>query len=305
VSPTQSTIAVNPGSITAGGGASQITVTARDAGGNPISGLTVVLGVTGAATLTQPATATGGTGQATGSLSATVAGSKIVSATVGGTLLAQTATVTVIPGAPLTMEAVTTTSPTITFGTLVSPSPSVRVRDAFSNVVPSVTVSFTILAGGSTRSPASVATDVNGIATVSSWLISSLFTGGSVTNTYTHTLRASATGTNTISFSGTARVRLSADLVPFFQTRDHDGGCTSTSCHGDSPQVPNFYSATLHTFLTTGTRYVIVNDSISGSATTNLLWRKPSGAVSHSGGTFASSVVTAIKAWIAQGAPNN
>src|SRR5262249_51414414 len=87
---------------TAAGGASQstITVTAKDALGNPIQGATVVLAATGTGnTLTQPVGTTNAGGVATGTLSATVAESKTVSATINAVGITQTATVVVNVGA--------------------------------------------------------------------------------------------------------------------------------------------------------------------------------------------------------------
>src|SRR2546429_7518088 len=64
VSAAQSTVgATSP--IAAGSGSSTITVTARDANGNPIQGATVVLATTGSGnTLTQPAATTNASGVA-------------------------------------------------------------------------------------------------------------------------------------------------------------------------------------------------------------------------------------------------
>ena len=85
VSGAQSAVSAAPGSITAGSETSTITVTARDASGNPIAGATVVLAAMGTGnTLTQPASPTDASGVATGSLSSTVAESKAISATIDG-----------------------------------------------------------------------------------------------------------------------------------------------------------------------------------------------------------------------------
>ncbi len=98
VSATQSTvIATSP--ITAGSETSAITVTARDATGNPVSGVDVVLSAGGNGnTLTQPAGPTGSDGVATGTLRATVAGSKTITAKAGGVTLDQQPVVIVAPG---------------------------------------------------------------------------------------------------------------------------------------------------------------------------------------------------------------
>src|SRR5439155_4303407 len=113
VSASQSTVTASPTSIAAGSGASTITVTARDASGNLISGASVSLTATGGGnTLTQPASTTNGSGVAAGSLSSTVAGSKTVSATISGVLINQTAAVTVTPGPVYVSQSSVTASPT-------------------------------------------------------------------------------------------------------------------------------------------------------------------------------------------------
>jgi hypothetical protein len=66
--------------------------------GNPVSGSTVVLTATGTGnSLIQPAGPTNSSGVATGTLGSTVAETKTMSATAGGTPITQTATVTVTP----------------------------------------------------------------------------------------------------------------------------------------------------------------------------------------------------------------
>jgi len=97
VSASQSTIAAAPVSIGAGSGASTITVTAKDANGNPISGATVVLSATGSGnTVTQPSGTTNSNGVATGTLGSSVAEPKTMSATANGIALTQTAAVSVV-----------------------------------------------------------------------------------------------------------------------------------------------------------------------------------------------------------------
>ncbi len=96
VSPSRSTVTAAPASIQAGGEQSVITVTARDASGNPLSGLQVVITVSGSGnTVTQPGGMTNTNGVATGTLTSSVTGTKTVSATIAGTAVTQTATVTV------------------------------------------------------------------------------------------------------------------------------------------------------------------------------------------------------------------
>ncbi len=78
------------------GQASSVVVTVRDGCGNPVTGATVALAVTGTGnTVVQPTATTDATGVATGSFSSTVAESKTVSATANSTAITQQATVTV------------------------------------------------------------------------------------------------------------------------------------------------------------------------------------------------------------------
>jgi hypothetical protein len=96
VSVSQSTVSAAPAAIVAGSGTSTITVTVKDAFGNPVSGSAVTLGATGTGnTLSQPSGPSGSNGVATGSLASSAAGTKTVSATASGLALTQTATVTV------------------------------------------------------------------------------------------------------------------------------------------------------------------------------------------------------------------
>jgi uncharacterized protein YccT (UPF0319 family) len=95
-SATQSTVEAAPSTILAVTETSTITVTVKDASGNPIAGVTVVLDATGTGnSLTQPSGTTNASGVATGSLSSIVAETKTVSATVNSVAITQTATVTV------------------------------------------------------------------------------------------------------------------------------------------------------------------------------------------------------------------
>jgi hypothetical protein len=146
-SPSQSRIAAAPGSITAGGGASTITVTVLDAGGNPVNGATVTLTVSGSGnTIGQPSGATGSNGQITGTLASTVAETKTIQAIVNGAVtLLQTATVNVQPGAAT--QIVFTGQPSNTkMNSVISPPVVVTARDAFGNTatgfVGAVTVSI-------------------------------------------------------------------------------------------------------------------------------------------------------------------
>jgi adhesin/invasin len=155
LSTDKTTVEAAPGSIPASNGsaASTITVTARDAFGNGLSGLEVVLAAPGDGNaVTQPAGSTNGSGVATGKLSSTRAGSVVISATVAGTAIPQTANVTVNPAAP----AASKSSATVPNGTAGSATPiAISLKDAFGNPVPGAASSISIQVTG--------ANTVNGI----------------------------------------------------------------------------------------------------------------------------------------------
>ncbi|MBI5831079.1 MAG: Ig-like domain-containing protein, partial [Armatimonadetes bacterium] len=96
LSAAQSTLSVDRASLTADGtDTATVTVTARDAQGNAITGVAPANVVLAAApstgvTLTQPTTATNASGQTTGTLVGTTVGTVTVSATVNGTAVIQT-----------------------------------------------------------------------------------------------------------------------------------------------------------------------------------------------------------------------
>jgi hypothetical protein len=165
VSAALSTVsAVSP--ITAGGPASTITVTARDASGDPISGATVVLTASGSGnTLTQPSVATDGNGVTTGSLSSTVAEVKDVSATINGVAITQHAAVTVNPAASsvsASVSAVGVSPASFTAGG--SSTVTVTVRDGGGNPMSGVAVTLAISGSGNTITQPPVS-DANGLAT--------------------------------------------------------------------------------------------------------------------------------------------
>src|SRR4029450_8443286 len=85
ISASLSTASASPSAnvVANGTAASTITVTVRDANGNPVAGQTVQLGSSGASnTLVQPASATNAGGVATGTIASTLAEAKTVPAPV-------------------------------------------------------------------------------------------------------------------------------------------------------------------------------------------------------------------------------
>lgn len=127
------------------------TITARDACGNAIPGVAaaqVVVAVdpdTGV-TITQPSAATNGSGQTTASISFTEKGTYTVSATIGGTLVTDTATVEVSSGPPA--QLVFSVQPAGPYQAGETFSVEVTVQDVGGNTVTSYTDNVAIAAGG-------------------------------------------------------------------------------------------------------------------------------------------------------------
>jgi invasin-like protein/Big-like domain-containing protein/calcineurin-like phosphoesterase family protein len=198
VSPSQSTVAAAPSSITAGSGTSTVTVTVKDASGNPVSGATVVLATTGSGnTLTQPAAPTDVNGVATGSLSSAVTGTKTVSATANGTAITQTATVTVTSGSVSAAQSTVTAIPSFIAPSTGTSTITVTVRDLSGNPVSGATVVLAATGSGNTLTQPASPTNSSGVAT------------GTLRSTVTGTKTVSATA-NGVSITQSATVTVSA-----------------------------------------------------------------------------------------------
>src|SRR5207253_3071455 len=203
-----------PQTITVGGSAATITVTALDGFGNPIGGKTVTLTATGSNnTLTPPGT-TDANGVAAGTLTSTTAETKTVSATVAGTAIAQTATVTVQPAAPAQLAILTEPSGTAQSGVAFGRQPVVQLRDGAGNAVSEagVTVTATIGSGsGSLGGTTTATTNGSGVASFTSLAISG--TGGTYTLSFGATGLTSV-GSNTIALSAGAATQLTLTTQP-------------------------------------------------------------------------------------------
>jgi hypothetical protein len=172
------------------------SVIVRDASNNPVAGVNVTFAVTGGGGSILPVAAV--TTNASGIATLTswtlgpVAGANTVTATGAGTLSGNpvlfTATGTAGAATQIALNAGNSQSATV--GTAVSTPLSVVVRDASSNPVAGVNVTFAVTGGGgSLGAPAVVATNAGGIATAPTWTLGT--TAG--TNTVT------ATGAGTLS----------------------------------------------------------------------------------------------------------
>ena len=201
VSATLWTVAAAPATITAGAGSTTITVTAKDGSGNPISGASVVLAATGTGnTLTQPTAGTNGSGVATGTLSSTVAGAKTVSATVSGTALTQTATVTVTAGPVSAAQSTIAAAPASIAAGGATTTITVRAKDANGNPVSGATVVLAVTGTGNTLTQPAALTDASGVAT------------GTLSSTVAEGKTVSATVSGT-ALTATAAVTVTAGAV--------------------------------------------------------------------------------------------
>ena len=136
--PSVSGLGVDKTTITADGADSVlVTVTARDALGNPISGRTVAIECTGSGNaIHQPVGFTGADGRAVGSVKSTVAEAKTIRGRVDGALVAAAAAVSFVPGPfdPGVSE-IQVDKTTIIADGVDAVSVTVRVRDADANPI--------------------------------------------------------------------------------------------------------------------------------------------------------------------------
>jgi alpha-tubulin suppressor-like RCC1 family protein len=148
------------------------SVKVTDGSDNPVAGVRVTFAVTGGGgTVTGPQPLTNVQGIATvgqWTLGTTI-GQNALTATVDGiaTPLAFQATATVGVAAQLTL--VDGDGQNATIGTPVPVSPSVKITDAFGNVVTGLSVTFVIGSGGGTVTGGAPVSDANGVARVGAW----------------------------------------------------------------------------------------------------------------------------------------
>jgi uncharacterized protein YjdB len=188
------------GNVVATGPSSVLPITVTRASGSAsLGGTTTVTAVNGVATFTNLSFTGAGIGAHTLRFS-----------TVSPALEVTSASFNVAPGAATAMTAASSLSQSAAAGSLVSAPPSVRVSDASGNPVSGVSVTFTVLSGGGTITPASVATVVtnaSGIAALSQWRLGVVAGANSV--------RATAAGLtgSPITFSGTGTVGTPTQLA--------------------------------------------------------------------------------------------
>ncbi len=163
VDPDLSLVVANPTSISSVDGVATVTVTAFDGLGNPVTGATVELSATGSGnTLTQPSAPTDVNGEATGTLSSTVAGTKTVSATVNGVGITRTASVTVTVGPVSAAQSTVSANPTSISTDGETSTITVTARDANGNPIQGATVVLAATGTGNTLTQPAAPTDASG-----------------------------------------------------------------------------------------------------------------------------------------------
>ena len=167
VSAANSSLVVGGSPITASAGASTatVTVTARDASGNTIAGAAVAVSVTGTNSVTLPGgSVTNGSGVATATVSSTEAGIKTVTATINGTTISQSGSLTVSPAAPSSSASVVSAAPASIAAVSGTSTITVTVKDGFGNPVPGATVHLAATGTGNSITQPPVVTSASGVA---------------------------------------------------------------------------------------------------------------------------------------------
>ncbi len=309
------------------------SIVARDQFNNPVPSVSVLFTKTatngsvncgaGATTACNITTNASGIATVTSWIMGTVAGTSnntLTVSRVGATNFVFTASAT--PGAVSSFVINAGAGQTARPGSAVSVDPSVIARDAFSNAVPGITVTFSVTAGsGSVNcgsgsvSACGVTSNASGVATLTSWILSN---GGSPSNgLYSNTLSVTSFGATPNSFSASGRYSFAADVMPIFNNNG-TGTCSQAGCHVTGSTAPFLTpAATAYAAIRgvngplAGTCGTYVVAAFNGSAT-SYLYKKLLGTQGAScGGTMpAVGTTTAaqrniIRDWIDNASPNN
>jgi adhesin/invasin len=212
--PRVASLAVNAGNNQTGTLGSPLPVNpsiiARDALGAPVEGVTVSFSILSGGGSVSPTGVTNAQGIATPgqwTLGAIV-GTQLLSAQVSQNGVANNPLIfsaTAASGAPASVIAFSPTQQTAQVGSLVANPPSVVVRDAGSNPVPNVTVTFAITSGAGQLTGVTQTTNTLGIASATSWRL------GAAPGT--NTVTASVSGFAPVTFTATGVAGAPAQLL--------------------------------------------------------------------------------------------
>src|SRR5205085_1493111 len=257
-------------------------------------------------------------GQITGALSSTEAGTKTVAATVnGGVAVTQTATVTVNPAAASTLAPHGGSGQTAPAGSAVPIAPSVIVTDAFGNPVSGVSVTFAPGPRSGSVTGATQTTDASGIAAVGSWTLgttaggntltatSGSLSGSPVTFTATGTAGAAATIAANSPTSQSATAGTAVGSPPSVNVEDANGNPVAGVAVTFTPALGSG-SVTPTTPVSTGSDGIAALSSwtLSAAAGSNTL-TATSGSLSGSPVTFTATGTAGAATTIAANSPTS
>jgi len=317
-----SSLAINGGNAqtdTIGSTLGALSVIVKDAGNNPVPGVTVNWAVTaGSATRSPVSSITDASGIASDTVTlGTTTGGVTVQAT-SGVLTPANFTETVAAGNPTTIVQNGGNGQSATVNTAVATAPSVKVTDRAGNAVPGVGVTFTVAATNGSVTGGSTSTASNGVATVGSWILDSI---ASHANTLTATAAPGGIAGNPVTFTATgvagsvsaAKSTLTASNSPITACSTScttGGGTASTITVTELDQFGNPVSGG---FVLFGTTVGTVNTFSPASGFTN-----PSGVITStysstkaelktinaSGGTTQTANVTVVHAAVSTSTSN-
>ena len=174
----------------------------------PLPGVTVTFAANNGGTVTPASAVTDGDGIASTRWKlGNTAGPNVLTSTVGSVTGTITATATAARAADVSVVA--GNNQTAGAGAAVPTAPSVRVRDAFNNVVVGAPVSFSVLGGGGSVTGALALTNSQGVATVGSWVLGP--TAGE--QTLVARVEESGVANNPIIFTATATAPVGTQVV--------------------------------------------------------------------------------------------
>jgi len=183
------------------------TVAVRDASGNGVQGVAVTFAVaSGGGSVIGANQVTDATGAAAvgGWILGSLPGANTLTASASG-LTTVTFTATGDAGVPTAMVAVSATAQTGVAGGNVADPPSVIVRDVSGIPVTGVVVTFAVTAGGGSVVGSPATTNVNGVATLTSWRLG--LTAGA------NTVVATSPGLPSVTFNATGNAAAPANVV--------------------------------------------------------------------------------------------
>lgn len=296
--PAMSVITVSSDTVLSGQGAT-LTLTTRDANGNPLATGGRVVGFSASGGTSSGAISTAvdhGNGTYTASFTGSTAGTPLtITATLNGVAAGQAPfpRITVIPSAAAQFSAVTGDLQSAVVGTAVSVRPAVLVRDAQGNPIAGAAVSFEVGAGAGTVTGESQLTGADGIARVGSWTLGlAAGTNSLVARREAQVVSFTATGTaGAVSLSQSTITVASGSLVSGTSTtitlRARDANGNSLTSGGLS------VGFSLSGGTTTGT-IGSVSDHGDGSYTAAFL-ATGAGTASTVNGTIGGSAVTSTR----------